>query len=55
MKPAHLLFSQLATLILSRSISGKMLVIFSGGEFLNTVLYRNSRKQEESRSHPPKK
>ena len=55
MKPAHLLFSQLAALIPSRSIFGKMLVIFSGGEFLNTVLYRNSRKQEESRSRPPKK
>ena len=54
MKPAHLLFSQLVALIPSRSIR-QMLVIFSGGEFLNTVLYRNSRKQEESRSRPPKK
>ena len=47
MKPAHLLFSQLAALIPSRSIR-QMLVNFSGGEFLNTVLYRNSGKQKES-------
>ena len=48
MKPAHLLFSQLAALIPSRSIR-QMLVNFSGGEFLNTVLYRNSGKQKGSR------
>ena len=53
-KPAHLLFTQLVALIPSRSIR-QMLVIFSGGEFLNTVLYRNSGKQKESRSRPPKK
>ena len=53
MKPAHLLFSQLVVLIPSRSIR-QTLVIFSGGEFLNTVLYQNSGKQKESRSRPPK-
>ena len=47
-KPAHLLFTQLVALIPSRSIR-QMLVIFYGGEFLNTVLYRNSGKQKESR------
>ena len=36
MKPAHLLFSQLVALIPSRSIL-QTLVIFSGGEFLNTA------------------
>ena len=52
-KPAHLLFSQLVALILPRPIR-QMLVIFSGGEFLNTVLYRNLGKKQESRSPPPK-
>ena len=47
-KPAHLLLSQLVGHIPSRSIR-QMLVIFSGGEFLNTVLYRNLGKQKGSR------
>ena len=47
-KPARLLFSQLVALIPFRSFR-QMLAIFPGGEFLNTVLYRDLGNQNGSR------